>query len=104
MRKMDIEDFWNMLLKELKEEKEIENWSVDGKTRTKSFKFCVEDEDTIGVMGRKLKIRKKDVKYMYGKWNSYITGRLKRKKLSEKTMVSSHTIALIHHFLKNESL
>ncbi len=98
-----FESFWKDLLKELATKKKIKNWTVKKEYFGEDFSAQINSDNQIVCItpnGSVNHAKKSDFEWMYDNWEGYLSGRIQRKYLREKSFVVKYTISIIHQFIK----
>jgi hypothetical protein len=101
MEKFD--NFWNDLLIDLKTPKKIKNWTEKKGYFGEDFSAQINSDNQIICItpdGSVNHAKKSDFEWMYGNWEGYLSGRIQRQYLREKSFVVKYTISIIHQFIK----
>lgn len=98
---MTFSNFWHTLQTKLKTGESIRNWTAFGGYLGNQFKVTGISPIRVEIESPNAKTiqyaRKSDFEVMYNNWESYCSGKLQRKELTELTRVSKYTMSIIKH-------
>ena len=102
-----FESFWKELQKELATPKKIKNWTERNAYFGEDFTAHIIPNPTTGgtvvcttQKGSEQKAYFDDFSLIYSNWEGYLSGRIQRKDLREKSRVTKYTISIIHQYTK----
>jgi len=98
-----FEIFWKELLKEFATKKKIKNWTERKEYFGEDFSAQINSDNQIVCItpdGSVNYAKKSDFEWMYDNWEGYLSGRIQRQYLREKSFVVKYTISIIHQFIK----
>ncbi|MGQ4834406.1 MAG: DUF7662 domain-containing protein [Candidatus Asgardarchaeia archaeon] len=101
-KEKSFEKFWLELIREFNNWKNVEYWSVAGRTRNKSFQAKAFGQEYILIKpeyGSLQTVPKGDFEIVYDIWEQYLRGDVKRYEIRNMTRFSSYIISLIHYML-----
>lgn len=99
----DFDHFWGRLTNQLKEGKEIRNWTRDsGYLGSGNFEAYYRGgnyiECVISPTRQPMRVPKKDFKLVFDNWDGYIAGRIPRHLFRDSSLFTKYTISTIHEF------
>jgi len=103
IKNLAFDNFWEILTNALGNEKLIRNWTVDkGYLRRGDFPAIYRGGEYIECRPPNAKypqlVLKKDFQYMYDNWQDYLSGRIKRSVLRDKSRYTKYTISILHQY------
>jgi len=99
-----FESFWKELQKEFTTKKKVKNWTVKKEYFGDDFSAQINSDNLIVCItpyGSVNHAKKSDFEWMYGNWEGYLSGRIQRKYLVEKSFVTKYTISITHQLMKS---
>lgn len=103
----NFDSFWKNLLKELATPKKIKNWTAKKGNFGEDFTaHMTPNLTTAGIIkcttlnGSENNASMEDFHLVYKNWEGYLSGKILRIDLREKSFVTKYTISIIHQYLK----
>jgi hypothetical protein len=100
--KIDLDEFWNRLVKELSDETVILNWTACHGFYGDNFRAIYNEigfiECDVPGAEKIQRVTKKTIGKIYPYWEGYSTKKMARKHFIEKSRHTKYSISLLHQF------